>query len=305
MFEKSPVKNEKQIGIISKLVFVARFFVTLIFVALFLTGCQRTPFPLDQTNDERAIAAYHRSSDTRTWRYPEAVDIGIAQKEARKRWPEFVEAFEKRKNPTAGEKQFVFYEVKIPVGVAFATEHMWMRVIAITPKSVTGNLDATATYLKFYNEGREFVTPIHDVEDWVYGDEVTPVGAFTLMPLRKAKLYELLNLTMVDGKLSDSSVQTSLQEIHQLAKIFSQSTPEDLVKFMAKEMDPKDSRLCWWNPCLALLADAERAINSTSHKNCTDEELSVQCGLPVSIVKELKKTNAIFLDKMQNLGRTP
>jgi hypothetical protein len=109
-----------------------------LFIALVLSGCVDSP--LNQTSEERSIAEAHASIDTRTWRIPDQVEIAIAQTEARRRWPEFVKAYAKW-TPTPQEKPNVeilkktdCFEVKIPVTVLFATEHIWMHVTALRLK---------------------------------------------------------------------------------------------------------------------------------------------------------------------------
>jgi len=302
MYEKARVKNKKQLGSLSG----------LFFAALTLAGCHPTPFPLQQTTDERSIASYHRSSDSRTWHQADDAEIALAKKQAMKRWPEFIQAFSNRpKAPLVKTKEqrtaseFESFEVKIPVGAGFATEHMWMHVSEISPKSITGRLDTTPTFLKFYQEGTEFIVPIVDVEDWIYGSEIAPVGAFTTMPLRKAKLQELLKIKTVNGKPSEESVAGSAAEIQAFEKRVAGCNPKQIENLMTVEMAKKDGDLNWYSPTLEILVDAERAINNTEHKQCTDKELAEACGLTEGLVQDLKRTDALLRKRLEDIGTTP
>lgn len=99
-------------------------------------------------------------------------DLKAAVAEARRRWPEFVAAFRRRK---AGEA----FVVKAPFSDGSATEFMWMMVSRIEGSTVHGVLGNQPLEVKGLKE-RDVVTVVSkDVADWIYREGDSLQGNFT------------------------------------------------------------------------------------------------------------------------------
>jgi len=94
--------------------------------------------------------------------------------EARRRWPEFVTAFE---NDADKDKPFI---VKAEFKDGDATEFMWMSVMRIDDKTITGILGNTPNRLTNVKEGQEVTVPLSALNDWLYSTGQDPVGGFTI-----------------------------------------------------------------------------------------------------------------------------
>jgi uncharacterized protein YegJ (DUF2314 family) len=93
--------------------------------------------------------------------------------EARRRWPEFVAAFERRR---PGQ---VFF-VKAPIGDATHTEYMWVRVSNIGPDFIDGVVDNDSVELMRVHVGDTVRVNLADMNDWVYVDGETRHGGLTV-----------------------------------------------------------------------------------------------------------------------------
>lgn len=93
--------------------------------------------------------------------------------EARRRWPEFVEAFHRR------QKDGLPFIVKAPFTTADETEHMWLEVFALEPEYVHGHLISDPFYHRKLKKGSQVEVPVEEVSDWVFADDGRAVGNFT------------------------------------------------------------------------------------------------------------------------------
>ncbi len=84
-----------------------------------------------------------------------------AQAEARKNWPEFMQAYQAR-----GKDQY--FAVKGPILEGDNTEYMWLQVTSIDDTLVHGKLDSDPETLKKVERGADLHIPIADVDDWLY-----------------------------------------------------------------------------------------------------------------------------------------
>ena len=95
---------------------------------------------------------------------------------ARNRWPEFVEAFEKRSEQDA--EKFI---VKAEFIEGLRSEFMWVTVTSISSDSISGILTNDPHELVDVFRGAKVDFPLDRLNDWIYPNkEGTPVGGFTL-----------------------------------------------------------------------------------------------------------------------------
>jgi len=102
-----------------------------------------------------------------------------AVEEARRRWPEFVEAFAGR-----GEEPFL---AKVRFSHGDIVEHMWMEVSACDLESVTGEVVNRPFKLPKPREGDVVTAPLSDLSDWMMIVDGEPVGGFVEAILRGGK----------------------------------------------------------------------------------------------------------------------
>jgi uncharacterized protein YegJ (DUF2314 family) len=107
-----------------------------------------------------------------------------AQEEARRRWPEFVEAFEQRD----GDQEF---GVRCRFAADGAIQHVWIAVTAIENDMVYGRFPEDMEQLADWRPGERVRVPQIDVEDWFYQDEDGAHGGFSLEVLRQIRQEEL------------------------------------------------------------------------------------------------------------------
>jgi uncharacterized protein YegJ (DUF2314 family) len=96
-----------------------------------------------------------------------------AVREARRRWPEFVAAFEQREN---GQ----MFSVKVPVREGKHTEYMWLSVSALEHEMIYGRLDNEPLTMKRLHAGDRLRVPVRDLNDWLYTRGETLAGGFTI-----------------------------------------------------------------------------------------------------------------------------
>lgn len=96
-----------------------------------------------------------------------------AVREARRRWPEFVAAFEQRE---AGQ----IFSVKVPVREGKHTEYMWLSVSALENGMIYGRLDNEPVTMKRLRSGARLRVPVRDLNDWLYTRGETLAGGFTI-----------------------------------------------------------------------------------------------------------------------------
>lgn len=110
----------------------------------------------------------------------EAIEKAIA--EARRRWPEFVEVFQKRQ---PGDERFI---VKAPFkGEDGQVEHMWLQVFGLEPEYVHGNLVNHPMHTSKLRQGSQVEVAVAEISDWVCPDsEGNPLGNFTQQAISQA-----------------------------------------------------------------------------------------------------------------------
>ena len=114
---------------------------------------------------------------------PDDPEMKVAVRTARDRWPEFVEAFENRKDGQHFAMKARFEENN-------NIEFMWVTVTAIEGDWVLGVLDSDPADVHSPQCGdRVRVTP-SNLNDWIYLDGDNPVGGFTMAVLTKRQRGE-------------------------------------------------------------------------------------------------------------------
>jgi uncharacterized protein YegJ (DUF2314 family) len=93
--------------------------------------------------------------------------------EARRRWPEFVAAFEQRE---PGQ----LFSVKVPVREGKQTEYMWLSVSALENEMIYGRLDNEPVSMKRLHAGDRLRVPVRDLNDWLFTRGDTLAGGFTI-----------------------------------------------------------------------------------------------------------------------------
>ena len=102
-----------------------------------------------------------------------------AVKEAKQRWPEFVEAFEKR-SPSDEEK----FIIKAEFIEGEMSEFMWVSVSELEEEIIHGRLMNDPHELMDVHRGAKVEIPVKDLNDWIFpGADDVPVGGFTLAVL--------------------------------------------------------------------------------------------------------------------------
>ncbi len=96
-----------------------------------------------------------------------------AVREARRRWPEFVAAFEQRES---GQ----MFSVKVPVREGKRTEYMWLSVSALEHEMIYGRLDNEPVAMKRLHAGDRLRVPVRDLNDWLFTHGETLAGGFTI-----------------------------------------------------------------------------------------------------------------------------
>jgi uncharacterized protein YegJ (DUF2314 family) len=104
---------------------------------------------------------------------PDDPRLLAAVREARRRWPEFVAAFEQRE---AGQ----IFSVKVPVREGKQTEYMWLSVSALEHEMIYGRLDNEPVAMKRLHAGDRLRVPVRDLNDWLYTRGDTLAGGFTI-----------------------------------------------------------------------------------------------------------------------------
>jgi uncharacterized protein YegJ (DUF2314 family) len=100
--------------------------------------------------------------------------------EAKRRWPEFIAAFEGRDNE---ENDFL---IKAPFSHDEFTEFMWVKVTGIENRVVYGELGNEPANIPQLHEGDLVRVKEEDVNDWMCVLQGKPVGGFTLKVLGRS-----------------------------------------------------------------------------------------------------------------------
>lgn len=121
------------------------------------------------------------------WSISPVINIGgddpemkAAVAEARRRWPEFVQAYQFRR---PGQSSF---SIKAPVTDGQNTEFIWIEVQSIDGDVILGDLANQPVDLKFMKEGDRVRVSLEDLNDWAYLDSEQMVGGFTSEVLQRA-----------------------------------------------------------------------------------------------------------------------
>ncbi len=92
--------------------------------------------------------------------------------EARRRWPEFLQAFQ-------GRDESQMFCVKAPFRDGENVEWMWVSVAEIKDQVIEGKVGNDPVDLKNVREGDIVRIPSSTIEDWIYNSGKTTVGGFT------------------------------------------------------------------------------------------------------------------------------
>jgi uncharacterized protein YegJ (DUF2314 family) len=99
--------------------------------------------------------------------------------EARKRWPEFVSAFERR---SADQ----LFSIRAAFGDGEHTEFMWVGVSAIENEVIYGKLGNEPLRVRGMNAGETVKVRVGDMNDWMFTEGKTMRGGFTIEAIRQA-----------------------------------------------------------------------------------------------------------------------
>jgi len=99
--------------------------------------------------------------------------------EAKKRWPEFVSAFERR----SAEQHF---SIRAPFGDGQHTEFMWVGVTAIENDMIYGKLGNEPLHVRGMNAGETVKVRLADMNDWMFTEGKAMRGGFTIEAIRQA-----------------------------------------------------------------------------------------------------------------------
>jgi uncharacterized protein YegJ (DUF2314 family) len=108
------------------------------------------------------------------------VDMDEAMAEARRRWPEFVAAFAKRR-PLQG------FAVKVPFRENDQTEHMWVEVSQLDGETIHGKLANEPKMIANLRLSDSVIVDLADVNDWIYSDGKQMIGGFTSAVLERRR----------------------------------------------------------------------------------------------------------------------
>jgi len=95
--------------------------------------------------------------------------------EARRRWPEFVWAFEHR----CAEQSF---SVKAHFIDGDSQEWMWVSVSSIVDGAINGSLGNAPVNVQNVREGDKVTLRASEIGDWVYNDGETLIGGYSIAP---------------------------------------------------------------------------------------------------------------------------
>ncbi len=102
--------------------------------------------------------------------------------DARRRWPEFVAAYESRQQSDQDH-----FAVKLPISDGQTTEFIWVTVAALEGDEIAGDLANQPVALRFMREGSRVRGKLADLNDWTYTDGDEMIGGFTSKVLMEAQ----------------------------------------------------------------------------------------------------------------------
>ncbi|HEV8378341.1 MAG TPA: DUF2314 domain-containing protein [Tepidisphaeraceae bacterium] len=103
--------------------------------------------------------------------------------EAKKRWPEFVNAFERR---SSGQH----FSIRAPFGDGKHTEFMWVGVTAIENDMIYGKLGNEPVHVRGMNAGETVKVRLGDMNDWMFTEGKAMRGGFTIEAIRQTERPE-------------------------------------------------------------------------------------------------------------------
>lgn len=106
--------------------------------------------------------------------------MNAAVEEAKRRWPEFKEAFAKRKPDQ-------IFSAKAGITRNGNTEFIWFKVAGLAGGEIHGYLDNDPVNLGELKHGDYVSVPESDLNDWVYKEDDRIVGMFTTKVLMKGQ----------------------------------------------------------------------------------------------------------------------
>jgi len=106
-------------------------------------------------------------------------EMAAAAAEARRRWGEFVVAFEARQPGW-------HFSVKVPISDGETMEYMWVDVTAIEGERIRGRLGNDPVSVQGVQLGDPVDANLKDLNDWTYSDGEEVFGGFTVEVLRRA-----------------------------------------------------------------------------------------------------------------------
>lgn len=109
---------------------------------------------------------------------PDDPEMQAAVAEARRRWPDFVSAFEKR--DLYDHSPFM---IKAPFTDGTHTEFMWVQVTGMENQIVYGTLENTPANVSAVEEGDIVRVKVGEINDWLCTIEGDMAGAFTMKVL--------------------------------------------------------------------------------------------------------------------------
>jgi uncharacterized protein YegJ (DUF2314 family) len=101
-----------------------------------------------------------------------------AVEEARRRWPEFLEAY--------GAQDGENFAIKAPVSDGRTTEFIWIEVVEIDGENIAGDLANDPVDLQFVKLGYRVRTTLSELNDWAYLKNGELIGGFTVQVLQAA-----------------------------------------------------------------------------------------------------------------------
>ncbi|MGA2231506.1 MAG: DUF2314 domain-containing protein [Tepidisphaeraceae bacterium] len=104
-------------------------------------------------------------------------ELAAAAAEARRRWPEFVAAYESRR-PQQG------FAIKKAFNGPEGTEHMWVTVECIAGSTIRGWLSNDPGIIKSLKSGDTVELSAAEIEDWIYTNGKDNVGGFQVKVLK-------------------------------------------------------------------------------------------------------------------------
>ncbi len=101
---------------------------------------------------------------------------------ARRRWPEFVEAFQTRSGNSEDK-----FSVKAPIESNGNVEFIWLDVIGLEPDYIHGTLANDPVDLGDLVLGSQVEVPVKDLNDWAFFKDGVASGMFTVAAIHESQ----------------------------------------------------------------------------------------------------------------------